>query len=257
MQSLASQSTTATIDVKPAAQRITLGMPMGRPWVWRAAAMFLIAVGLSWGAFVALNTTETISGWPVADVQAWESQVRTARADMSFIGAPVMGSKVAFVFVGDDGGSPDLRATAQLANSLCQSTSLGNVQFGFIQTSDDTGGGGELAALLNKAEPIPIVTSGLQPRDEKKHVNAAQAFAAVRAWQPDQIIVVLTEPIQDRYFSQARAEVMAWNVQVDFFATASMLDVDLMEYGDELGKIIMPTRPELLADLKDQSGNVR
>ncbi len=219
--------------------------------------MFVMSVGLSWGAFVALHTTETIAGWPVAEVQAWESQVRTARADMSFIGAPVTGSKVAFVFVGEENDAPDLRATAGIANSVFQSSSLADVQFGFIQTSDDTGGAGELASLLNSAEPIPIVTSGLQPRDEMKHVNAAQAFAAVRAWQPDQIMVVLAEPIQDRYFSQARAEIMAWNVQVDFFATGSMLDVDLREYGAELGKIIMPTRPELLDDLSNQTGMVR
>jgi len=218
--------------------------------------MFMIAAGLSWGALVALNTTETIAGWPVAKIESWETQVKTANANLSFIGEPVTGSKVAFVFVGEDSSAPDLRTTARLANSLCQSQQLADVQFGFIQTSDEAGPSGQLASLLREVEPIPVVTAGLQLH-EVTNVSASHAFAAVRAWQPDQIMVVLAQPIEDSHFSQARAEIASWNVPANFFATSRMLDLDLTAYGNQLGKPIMPARSALLSDLSMQSGLVR
>jgi len=241
------------VDIKPKTRRL----PAVNPWVWRVAAMFVMAVGLSWAALVALNTGETIAGWPVAKIESWETQVKTANANLSFIGEPVTGSKVAFVFVGDDSNTPDLRTTARLANSLCQSQQLADVQFGFIQTSDEAGPSGQLASLLHEVEPIPVVTAGLQLRDEVTKVSASHAFAAVRAWQPDQIMVVLAHPIEDSHFSQACAEIASWNVPASFFATSRMLDVDLTAYGEQLGKSIMPVRPALLTDLRVRSGLVQ
>ena len=251
MASAARVHANKTVDIAPDRRTVLHPSPM----VWRMAAMFMISVGVSWTALVALNKTEPMSsGWPVAELESWEDQVRQADVREAFVGRPIVGSKVAFVFVGDDNDGPELRETATLADALCISDALSDVQFGVIQTRED-GALGDMAAFLNEAKPIPVISSGLQKKDENAPVTAAIAFAAVRAWQPDQIMVVMSQPISNAQFAQARAEITAWNnVPASFFGVGRMLDRDLAVYGSELGTSIRPMRQTLLFDLNQQVG---
>lgn len=250
----AKPSAAAAAQESPTRNRFKLN-----PVKWRFAAMMFMAVGLTGIAVFSIDREERIGGWKVSRLQAWEAVTVKAEPTTHFLGEPILGERVAYVFVSPDEAIQDVKNIALMADVVNSTPTDENHTFGSIRTRSmptDV----EFSRLVREAEPIPVALSTMRRSDEFKKdsevVNAVTAFAAIRAWAPDQVFVVFSEEIPQNHRVEAAAEISSWNVPTNFFAVGPMVNSELLSFANDLGVEITPVRNELVSQMMSSYVNI-